>query len=224
MACNALRNVPRDKLEAALKSVDEKIPDLQKRIATKTAVHAWFNANIPVKYWNLEIINHNNNNQDLVDYYNLIVQDIPKFYAKGKSYCFAGNFGLGKTLLMTSVLKRLVEKKYSGLYTSLTDILSVMKTPDQFSARKELITTNLLVLDEFDPRYMPTDASADFCGRILEDIIRNRSNNKLPILMATNSPSPWAAFDGALQQSLFSLKNYLETVPFIGDDYRKKES
>jgi DNA replication protein DnaC len=223
MICQSLRNVPRDKLVNTLKTIDQKDLDKLKKDNLKKALLRWYEANIPVKYWQLEIVNNQNNNEDLIEFYNEIIKDIDSFLNSGKSFCFAGQFGIGKTLLMTSILKRVVENGNSGLYTSLTDVLTTMKTPDAYSARKEVITCDLLVIDEFDPRYMPTDAAADFCGRILEDIIRNRSNNRLPILLATNAPSPLSAFSGSIQQSLSSLWHYVDVVPFVGEDYRKKE-
>jgi DNA replication protein DnaC len=144
-------------------------------------------------------------------------------YKKGTSICLAGQFGLGKTMLVTNVLKKAVAKNYSGLYVSLGDIVSSMKSGESYTARKELLNTDFLVIDEFDPRYMATDAASDFYGRVLEDILRNRSQNKLPIFMCTNSPNPVGAFNGSIHESMSSLMNYVKIIPVLGKDYREKE-
>lgn len=127
------------------------------------------------------------------------------------------------TLLVTNVLKRALEKGYSGLFVNLNDIISAMTSGEQFKARQELLKTDFLVIDEFDPRYMANKASSDFYGRVLEDLLRNRTQNTLPILMCTNSPNPNLSFEGSLQQSISSLFNYVDLVPSLGEDYRPKE-
>lgn len=221
--CQALRNVPRIKLEIALEDMAKKIKTPEKLTALKQAFHRYFEANIPVKYWDLEMKVHFNGDESLMNEYNRLTSDIKSLYKNGISICFAGQYGIGKTLMTTNVLKRALEKGYSGLYLNLNDIVSSMKSKDSYAARKELITTDFLVVDEFDPRYMATESASDFYGRMLEDILRNRSQNKLPLILCTNSPNPTSAFGGAIQESVNSLFNYVDVIPVFGSDYREKE-
>ena len=223
MQCQALRNIPRLKLDLALAELEYE-EDIKLRSVKKKALHRYFEANIPVKYWNLEMRRDFTGDKALLQYYEKLTEDLSGIYKRGVAVCFAGNFGIGKTMLVTNVLKRALEKGYCGLFVNLNDIISAQKSSEQFHARQELLRTDFLVVDEFDPRHMAvTQASTDFYGRVLEDVLRNRTQNRLPILMCTNSPNPNLSFEGALQQSISSLFNYVDLVPSLGEDYRPKE-
>jgi len=223
MQCQALRNIPRLKLDLALADL-ESVEDLRLKAIKKKVLHRYYEANVPVKYWDLEMRRDFTGDKALLKYYDKLTEDISGIYKRGVAVCFAGNFGIGKTMLVTNVLKRAVEKGHSGLFVNLNDIISAQRSGEQFHARQELLRTDFLVVDEFDPRYMAsTQASTDFYGRVLEDVLRNRTQNRLPILMCTNSPNPNLSFEGSLQQSITSLFNYVDLVPTLGEDYRPKE-
>jgi len=167
---------------------------------------------------------HFSGDKNLLKIYNDAVDDLPKTYNDGTSLCLAGSFGVGKSFTVTNILKRAVEKGYSGQYVNLTDIISATKSPDSYEARKTLIKVDFLVIDEFDPRYIANENSSDFFGRVLEDIMRNRFQNKQPVFMCTNALDPINAFSGTLKQSITSLMNYVSLVPVLGSDFRKKEN
>ncbi|HVI43054.1 MAG TPA: ATP-binding protein [Anaerovoracaceae bacterium] len=162
----------------------------------------------------------------LLEKYQEITQDLRNAYNKGVSLCFAGGHGLGKTMTCTNILKQAVNKGYSGLYATLNDIVActVNSPPDDRSAaRKELLTVDFLVIDEFDPRYMGSENAADLFGRVLEDIFRTRAQNKMPVFMCTNSPNPVESFTGPIKQSITSLMNYVTKVSVLGKDFRKEQ-
>ena len=168
----------------------------------------------------LEMLKDFKGDNNLLIKYNELIKDIKQTYNNGPCICFAGQFGVGKTMVCTNVLKRAVEKGYSALYTTLTDIISIATSLSRYDARNELLSVDFLVIDEFDPRYMPTDNASDFFGRVLEDIFRTRSQNSLPLFMCTNSPNVTESFSGSIKQSLSSLMNQVETVIVFGKDYR----
>lgn len=146
-------------------------------------------------------------------------------YINGLSFCLAGTHGVGKTLTVTNILKSIIAKKFTGLYTTLGDIVSVLTTAsgeDKFITRKELTEVDFLVIDEFDSRFVATESAADLFGRTLEHILRSRLQNKLPIIMVSNSPNPVETFNGSLRESLGSLMNQVPLIPIIGEDFRKK--
>jgi hypothetical protein len=129
------------------------------------------------------------------------------------------------TMTITSVLKQASLKGYTCLYTTLSDIVAVLLGPDgedRYAARRELMSVDFLVIDEFDSRFMQTENASDLFGRTLESIFRTRSQNKLPTLMATNSPNIVESFTGPIKQSIDSLmKGYVKTVIVLGEDFRK---
>jgi DNA replication protein DnaC len=162
----------------------------------------------------------------LLEKYTEVTQDLKISYQQGISLAFAGSHGLGKTLVSTNILKRAVEKGYSGLYVTLNDIIACTInsiSEDRGLARRALLTVDFLVIDEVDPRHIGSDQAADLFGRILEDIFRTRAQNKMPIFMCTNSPKIIDSFTGPIKQSIESLMNYVKIVTVLGKDYRKIE-
>lgn len=180
-------------------------------------------SNIPVDYWFLSMENDFKGDSVLFKTYVKLTEDIKKVYSDGTALCFAGSHGLGKTLTCSCILKRAVEKGYSGVYTNLTDIVALMTSADayeRFTARKELMSVDFLVIDEFDSRYMATNNASDLFGRTLEDVFRARIQNKLPLFFCTNSPKVMDGFAGPIKQSLSSLMSRVRTVPVLGKDFR----
>jgi DNA replication protein DnaC len=162
----------------------------------------------------------------LADTYKKITKNVPRAYKDGSRICLAGAHGIGKTMTCACILKRVVETgKYSALYVNLTDIVNFMTTPggEKQEARRLLLSVDFLVIDEFDQRFMGTDNAADLFGRILEPTLRARIQNKLPLLLCTNSPNVVSSFTGALQNSIRSLMKVVQMVPILDfDDYRDK--
>lgn len=188
-------------------------------------IRRYADGNIPVVYWNLEMERDFTGYPILKEKYLEITKDLRQSYKDGVAICFAGGHGRGKTLVCCNILKRAVEKNFSILYVNLGDIVAVMlngkDSDDRAVARRELLTVDFLVIDEFDPRYMSNDKSADLFGKILEEIFRSRTQNKLPTLMCTNSPDVVKSFTGAIKESIESLMSTVETIPVLGRDQRK---
>lgn len=187
-------------------------------------IQRYADANIPVVYWDLEMELNFVGDPILKEKYLEITKDLRQSYRDGIAVCFAGSHGRGKTLTCCNVLKRAVEKNFSGLYVNLGDIVSVMlngkDSEDKATARRELLTVDFLVVDEFDPRYMSNEKASDLFGKILEEIFRSRTQNKLPIMMCTNSPDVVKSFSGAIKESIESLMSGVKTIPVLGKDQR----
>lgn len=187
------------------------------------ALNRYFNANIPLEYWSLQMDKFAGA-PELKSEYVRLINRIDDVYMTGESVCFGGSHGLGKSLSVANILKWACLKNYACLYTTLADIVSAIiesSYEDKFLARRELMTVDFLAVDEFDSRFMLSEGSAELFGKILEHILRTRMQNKLPTLFCTNSPNPTEAFSGAIKQSMESLMSRVKFVPVIGKDYRK---
>jgi DNA replication protein DnaC len=187
----------------------------------------YIEANIPVMYWRIDMKKHFKGEKYVMDKYSEIVSDLSKCYNDGLCICFSGTHGVGKTLITTNILKRAVEKGFNSIYVTLSDVVEniISFTHEQrMTARQKLLEADFLAIDEFDSRHMGTDAASDLYGRILENVFRTRVQNKLPIIMCTNSPNVIESFSGSLKQSIESLMNYTETIPIIGKDFRKTQN
>jgi DNA replication protein DnaC len=190
-----------------------------------TSLNRYAESNIPIEYWNLKMTNFTGDPK-LLAKFKEYTADLRSSFINGVSICFAGAHGVGKTFTCTSILKKACHKGYSCLYTTLSDIVSVLTqapNEEKWLARRELTMVNFLVIDEFDSRFLASDNAADLYARTLEGIFRTRAQNKIPTLICTNSPNILEAFNGTLKQSIGSLMSgYLKTVIVLGEDHRKQ--
>jgi DNA replication protein DnaC len=236
----ALNNLPIKKLQEKLFSVVKTCPECslkelsldgnfdglcQKCSVQHIAYNRYYESNIPIEYWELRMKKDFRGFPGLMEKYQGLTKDIKTTYLNGTSVCFAGNHGTGKTMTLTCVLKKAVQKGFTALYTTLSDAVNVLvQSDDKFIARRELVMVDYLTIDEFDPRFLPSSTAADLYARTLESIFRTRSQNKLPTLMASNSPNVIESFSGPLKESVQSLMSgYLEIFPIIGEDIRKSK-
>ncbi len=224
----ALNNIPSRKLQSALSSIENGPDDLSTKNVKLIAINRYAESNIPIEYWTLKMERDFRGDPRLLTKYNEYTADLKESYISGNSVCFAGGHGLGKTMTITCILKKASQKGFTCLYTTLSDIVSVLTQgagEDKFLARRELALVDFLAIDEFDPRFMPSENAADLYARSLESVFRTRSQNKLPTLMGTNSPNPIESFSGPLKASIDSLmKGYLKVFSVApGKDFRKEK-
>lgn len=221
----ALNNIPSRKVSEALSVIEKSEEPLENKHVKLIAVNRYAESNIPIEYWTLKMERDFRGDPRLLAKYNEYTKDIKESYITGQSICFAGGHGLGKTMTITCILKKASQKGFTCLYTTLSDIVNVLTQgggEDKFLARRELALVDFLAIDEFDPRFMPSENAADLYARSLETVFRTRSSNRMPTLMASNSPNPVESFKGQLKDSISSLmKGYMKTFVVIpGLDYR----
>lgn len=222
----ALNNIPAKKLQDKLASIQDSSDSQEVKMVKLLAVNRYAESNIPIEYWGLSMEKDFIGDPRLKQKYDEYVADLKNSYITGNSLCLAGMHGLGKTMAVTCILKKAAQKGYSCLYTTLSDIVTVLTSAggeDKFLAGRELRLVDFLIIDEFDPRFMATENAADLYARTLEGVFRTRSANKLPTLMCTNSPNVVESFTGPLRSSIDSLmKGYMKVFPVLGEDIRKK--
>jgi DNA replication protein DnaC len=239
---HALNNVPklkvRDKITDLLRSCEicskrasEEASSIdgacQKCSLAIVVYNRYQEANIPIDYWDLKMEKDFIGDPRLLTKYNEYVADLKKSYTEGTSICFASGHGRGKTFTATAILKKACRKGYTCLYADLSNIISVLtqaSSEEKYLARKELILTDFLAIDEADIRFFnQSDASSDLFGRSFESIIRTRIQNKLPIILATNSPNFKESFHTLFKDSIGSLMNEVPIFFVFGEDVRTKK-
>jgi DNA replication protein DnaC len=194
-------------------------------IVANKLIERYFEANIPVDFWFKNISSFKGDSR-LVDEYNAFVSNIDTIMVDGFSLFLKGRHGVGKTMISCLFLKKIVQAGRSGLYCTLSDVVSVIvngNNEDKSDALRELKMTDFLVLDEFDPRFFKAnETSAELFGRILEGIIRIRFQNHMPTILITNNPDPIKDLGSDLGASISSLvSGYSKTISVIGPDFRK---
>lgn len=192
-----------------------------------SVIKTYANANIPVKYWRLKFDESTKGDTILKKTFDDLTVNgkITQTYKDGISLYFSGSNGVGKTFTVCNILKKALEKGYSGYYCTLLDIVNrlVYDNENKIDFRQFLISVDFLIIDEFDPRHMGnTPQSASLFGRILEDVFRTRVQNKMPTFMCTNSLKIDKAFPDDIQKAISSLMNYMKEVSVLGKDLRKE--
>lgn len=221
----ALNNIPNKKWQLALSEIEQSTNDLQIKNIKITAVNRYVESNIPLEYWSLKMEKDFVGDHRLKTKYDEYVKDLKLSYINGSSLCLAGNSGTGKTMTQTSILKKACLKGYTCLYTDLSQIVSVLTSAgfeEKFLAKRELSLVDFLFIDECDNRFFSnSDSAGEMFGRTIEGVLRTRLQNKLPTLMATNSPNLKNSFTSMFQQSLGSLMNKIVFLSVFGEDFRK---
>ena len=220
----ALNNIPARKLQEAIAAINESQDDLSTKSIKLLAINRYAESNIPIIYWQLNMKKNFVGDQNFMKIYDEYISNIPLAYSCGKSVCLSANHGRGKTLTITNILKKCCHKGNSCLYSTLSDIISVLtqNNNDQIIAKRELTMVDFLAIDEVDNRFFnQSNLSNDFFARSLETVLRTRLQNKLPILMATNSPNIKESFASLFKESLGSLLFNIPTVYAVGEDFRK---
>jgi len=189
-------------------------------------VDAMADANIPVAYWLLPMSSFVGSD----DIKSTVIQYVTQLkinYNDGTGFIFAGPYGVGKTYGMCSVLKSALRAGHTAYYTSITDMslyLGSRQTRDEYL--RLCTKTDFLAFDEIDSRHIPTsDEARSFFGSAVEKIIRERVQNKLPTLFATNHESLKPVFDGQYGRAILSLLAPVsKTVTALGQDYRQNRA
>jgi DNA replication protein DnaC len=225
---SALNNIPTKKLQDKLTTIQEGEDAQEAKIIKLIAINRYAESNIPIEYWGLSMEKDFTGDPRLKQKYEKYIADIKQSYIDGKSICFAGGYGLGKTMTGLSILKKACLKGYSCLYTDLSTIVSILTTSsfgdEKSIARRELTMVDFLMIDEVDQRYFKaSDAANETFARTLEFVIRTRTSNNLPILMATNSPQIKETFANQFKDSLGSIMSKIEMFAIMpGPDFRKE--
>jgi len=186
-------------------------------------VDAMADANIPVAYWMLPMSSFAGSDdikQTVYSYVGALKQN----YNDGQGFIFAGPYGVGKTYGMCSVLKTALRAGYSAYYTSITDMslyIGSRATRDEYL--RLCTKSDFIAFDELDSRHIPTSEDGRaFFGSAVEKIIRERAQNKLPTLFATNHESLKPVFDGQYGRAILSLLAPVsKTVTALGLDFRQ---
>jgi len=229
-----LRTVPQTKVKLRKSNIINKCDICSKQqvivcdkcTLSSKVIDRFVSANIPVDFWDKEMDKFEGDSR-LIKIFNSITKDnnvFKDYYINGKSMILVGQHGVGKTLFSCAILKQAVIRGYGALYTTLGDVVNVLIYGDsstKFWARKELMMTDFLVLDEFDSRFINNENAAELFGRILESIIRIRFQNSLPTILISNDSDPSKALGANLGASVSSLiTGFCKKISVTGQDFR----
>lgn len=210
-----------------IKSV-ETLDGICERCSIRTiAFHRYYESNVPIEYWNFNMKDFKGPDT-FKKVYNNTVENLQNIYDNGLNFALLGPHGIGKTTIATSIVRKMAEKNYNCLYTTLTDMVNVIiEAPyeEKYAAKKELVQVDMLVIDELDSRFFTaSENTADLFAKALENILRTRFANNLPNVFVSNSPNILEGFNGAFKASLESLMSGVKIFAARGADFRKQYS
>jgi len=184
-------------------------------------------SNIPVEYWQLSFKGFFGD-QNFKDLIKPKIEDINKVYDDGKSFMFTGGLGTGKTYTACCMLKRAIASGYTGLYTTMADVVANMLSSDISTAKYygELLGKDFLVIDEFSSHWIfPSDKAEQLFGTSLEYVLRTRFQNQLPTILCTNNEDVDQIFGGFFAKSFKSLRSHhIQLYVIGGKDFRRKDA
>jgi len=190
----------------------------------RTFIDSMADASIPEAYWLLsykDFSGHKSIKEGTESY----IANINENYRGGKSLCYAGSLGTGKTMSATTIMKSALKHGYTAYYTTLSDMAFYL-TDNTYKTTfyHKLIGTDFLCVDEVDSRHFAdTENSENFFGRSFERVFRYRVQNRMPIVFATNHSSLNEAFTGQFRKVFDSIgSESVKTINAIGTDYRAK--
>jgi DNA replication protein DnaC len=180
-------------------------------------------ASIPVVYWNLPFKSFTGDVR-FGEHIRGILQNINKFYDDGTSYAFIGNLGTGKSYAACCILKSAIVEGFDCKYTQMAQIVNnLLSSNDNTGYLEELLEYDVLVIDEFDPRWVfPSEKVERIFGSNLEYILRTRFQNGMPTIVCSNAADIDVVLTNDFAKAFSSLRNmYMKVLVVTGKDFRK---
>jgi DNA replication protein DnaC len=153
------------------------------------------------------------------------IADLKKNYALGRGICYTGSYGVGKTTAACAILKHAIINGYSGYYTTLSDLIGYLTSFDTKNEFYHLVTrVDFLCIDEVDSRHFSDSEEAHaMFGSNFERVVRYRTQNSLPLIVASNNATLEEVFTGQYRRVVESLSaSSITVVPSLGKDYRMR--
>lgn len=180
-------------------------------------------AGIPVDYWTRRLRDWHGD-PGFIERLNRRLDDIEAMFKRGRVLCLVGHRGVGKTMAACGILKRALEKDFTAHYTTMVEVVEQLVSRDAPRYRRRLRMVDFLAIDEVDQRFFESPASRNLYGNHFENVMRLRVQNRLPLVMCTNSEDLDQIFAGEFQQSFASLRSqFMDMERIRGRDARARE-
>jgi len=186
-----------------------------------------FNANIPKSFWDLELdfkyftpkfIEENKTSLNIIADYS---EKLPEVIKTGAGLYIYGSYGVGKSFIGCSILKKALSQKFKAHFILLSELINFAFRALQDEKMRVFLNyiimdIDFLLLDEIDKKY-----KTDLIDALLDELFKKRYYSNKPFIVTSNKgPKEILEGFGKGVYELFSEK--LITVPLMGESFRSE--
>lgn len=185
---------------------------------------AAYEACIPRDFWSVRAKDITHNKEVFDGVVRKYAERLDTALRKGYGLVFLGDNGVGKTYLMSYVLMKAIRAGRSAYYTTMPqldhDIKRGFNKPEVEEHLSWLLTSDFLALDELGKERFKSGQTT-FMDTQIERILKQRCDDSLPVLLATNlDHEALIKSYGPTVSSIIAGK--LQAVAMKPGDYRRK--
>lgn len=150
--------------------------------------------------------------------YNKVKDYAENFSSKSGNLLFTGGTGVGKTFLSSAVARHVIDKGFSVVYDSISNIVSEFESVKFNKAQTDLSkydTCDLLIIDD-----LGTEMITQFSESVVYTLLNNRINMRKPMIVSTNI-NPERVGEMYSQSVVSRLSGEFLVLPFVGKDLRQ---
>lgn len=182
-------------------------------------------ANIPKNFWDLELdfkyftpkfIEENKTSLSMIAEYS---EKLPEAVKTGAGLYIYGSYGVGKSFLGCSILKKALGQKFKAHFILLSELINFA-----FRALRDekmriyldhiIMEIDFLLVDEIDKKY-----KTDLIDALLDELFKKRYYSSKPFIVTSNS-GPKEVLEG-FGKSVYELfSERLINIPLIGESFR----
>jgi len=183
------------------------------------------NANIPRSYWDLELdfkyftsqfLDQNSGSLEIICKYS---ENLSKVVETGSGLFIHGSYGVGKSFIGCSILKKALTQKYKGYFILLSELINLAHTALRDMRTKEFLfyiisDVDFLLVDEIDKKY-----KTELIDTLLDEIFKKRYYSGKPFILTSNK-EPAKVLEGFGKTIYEIFSERLINVPLVGESFR----
>ena len=184
-------------------------------------------ANIQEQYWDFSIEDINKDfkeeNCKQLDLVNKYIDELGKNIEEGNGIWFFSSPGLGKSTVISSILKKAIDKGYNSYYMRTSHMVSLKFDALRNRESSRLINyiidhVDILALEELEKVYLVNDDS--MANQLFYEFLSDMYDTRKALLISTNQPR--IDVSKKLPTFIQDRLRHLDEVIFTGDGSKRK--
>lgn len=182
-------------------------------------------ANIPKNFWDLEFnfkyftTKFVTENQKSLDIINTYTSGLLEVHRTGTGLYICGDYGVGKSFIGCSILKKALEQKFKVYFILLSELINLAHKALRDDKAKDFINyivedVDFLLLDEINKKY-----DTKLIDAMLDELFKKRYYSGKPFIVTSND-SPEKVIEGFGKGVYEIFCEKLITVSLIGESFR----